>query len=128
MIHNVQQPRTRPTFGDYVRELREGRRSADASFSLRQLAARVGVEPGYLSRIERNEVPPPSEKVVRALAAALGEDSDALLAMAGKVSSDLQAIILKRPRAFAELLRQLKGAPEKAILRVVREVRDGDWS
>ena len=61
------------------------------------------------------------------LAAELGEDPDMLLAMAGKVSSDLQAIIRERPRLFAELIRQLKNAPEDAILKVVREVRDGDW-
>ena len=50
-----------------------------------------------------------------------------LLAMAGKVSSDLQEIIRKRPKLFAELIRQLKEAPDEAIFKVVREVRDGDW-
>ena len=50
-----------------------------------------------------------------------------LLAMAGKVSSDLQAIILKRPMLFSELIRQLKKAPDRAILKIVREVRDGEW-
>ena len=47
--------------------------------------------------------------------------------MAGKVSSDLQEIIRKRPELFAELIRQLKKAPDHAVLKVVREVRDGDW-
>jgi HTH-type transcriptional regulator, competence development regulator len=47
--------------------------------------------------------------------------------MAGKVSSDLQQIILRRPKQFAELIRQLKNAPNHAILKVVREVRDGNW-
>ena len=61
------------------------------------------------------------------LANELGQDPDVFLAMAGKVSSDLQEIIRKRPRVFAELIRQLKEAPDHAILRVVREVRDGDW-
>ena len=28
---------------------------------------------------------------------------------------------------FAELIRQLKEAPDHALLKVVREVRDGDW-
>ena len=61
------------------------------------------------------------------LARELGEDPDLLLALAGKVSSDLKEIIRKRPRLFAELIRQLKEAPDDAILRVVREVRDGEW-
>ena len=47
--------------------------------------------------------------------------------MAGKVSSDLQRIILDRPQLFAELLRQLKDAPDHAIQSVAREIRDGDW-
>ncbi len=47
--------------------------------------------------------------------------------MAGKVSSDLQDIIRRRPDLFGELLRQLKEAPDDAILRIVREIRDGDW-
>ena len=51
-----------------------------------------------------------------------------LLALAGKVSSDLQKIIVRRPKQFAELIRQLKDAPDHAILKFVREVRDGNWS
>jgi len=114
-------------FGSYVRQRREALRKEDKSFSVRQVAARVGVEPAYLSKVERAEVAPPSEATVRRLAADLGEDPDMLLALAGKVSSDLQVIIRERPRLFAELIRQLKDAPEDAILKVVREVRDGDW-
>ncbi len=41
--------------------------------------------------------------------------------MGGKVSSDLQEIIRKRPRLFANLIRELKDVPDHAILRVVRE-------
>ena len=50
-----------------------------------------------------------------------------LLALAGKVSADLLAIIRARPQLFAQLLRQLKTLPDQAVLRVVREVRDGEW-
>ena len=115
------------TFGEYVRTVRERIRSRDRSFSVRQVAQRIGVEPAYLSKIERNQMAPPSEAAIRRLAAELNEDPDLLLAMAGKVSSDLKGIILRRPRLFADLLRELKDAPDHAILRVVREVRDGDW-
>ena len=110
------------TFGDYVRTARERIRGRDRAFSVRQVAHRIGVEPAYLSKIERDQ-----EAAIRRLAEELTEDPDLLLAMAGKVSSDLKDIILRRPRLFADLLRQLKDAPEHAILRVVREVRDGDW-
>lgn len=115
------------TFGEHLRNLREKRRAGDASFSVRQLAVRIGVEPSYLSKIERGLQPPPSEKTILAMAAELGEDPDVLLALAGKVSGDLQAVILRRPKLFAELIRQLKDLPDHAVLRVVREVRDGEW-
>jgi hypothetical protein len=43
------------------------------------------------------------------------------------VSSDLQAAIRKRPELFAQLIRDLKDLPDRAVLRLVREVRDGKW-
>ncbi len=114
-------------FGDNVRAVREQLRRDDRRFSLRQVAFRIGVEPAYLSKVERGDVAPPSEATTVRLARELGEDPDVLLAMAGKVSGDLQQIIRKRPRLFADLIRQLREAPDDAILRVVREVRDGEW-
>ncbi|HET6546621.1 MAG TPA: helix-turn-helix domain-containing protein, partial [Rhodanobacteraceae bacterium] len=78
-------------FGPYVRNRRERLREGDTRYSLRQTAGRVGIEPAYLSKIERAEFPPPGENTIRALAVELNEDADVLLAMAGKVSSDLQA-------------------------------------
>lgn len=69
----------------------------------------------------------PSEAKIVALARDLNEDPDVLLALAGKVSSDLQAAIRKRPELFAGLIRELKNLPDHAVLRLVREVRDGKW-
>ena len=115
------------TFGSYVRTTREKKLKQDRSFSVRQLAQRIGVEPSYLSKVERSQVPPPSEATINRLARELGEDPDLLLAMAGKVSSDLQQIIRQRPQLFADLLRQLRDAPDRAIESVAREIRDGDW-
>ena len=106
-------------FGNTIRKLRERLRDEDRRFSLRQVGQRIGVEPAYLSKIERGDVAPPSEATTVRLAKELGEDPDVLLALAGKVSGDLQGIIRKRPRLFAELIRQLKEASDDAILRVV---------
>jgi HTH-type transcriptional regulator, competence development regulator len=114
-------------FGEYLRQRREERRAKNPEFSVRKLAAKVGIEPSYLSKVERGEQPPPSERTVLALARELGEDQDVLLALAGKVSEDLLAIIRKRPKLFAELIRELKNLPDHAVLRLVREVRDGVW-
>ena len=115
------------SFGEYVRQRREEKRAADPGYSLRRVAASVGIEPSYLSKIERGEQPPPSEETILALAKELDEDPDVLLALAGKVSRELQAIIRKRPKLFAQLIRQLKHMPDHAVLRLVREVRDGNW-
>ena len=81
----------------------------------------------FLSKVERGEAAPPSEEKILRLARELGEDQDVLLALAGKVSTDLQEVIRKRPELFAGLIRQLKDMPDHAVLRVVREVRDGEW-
>ena len=112
--------------GTYLRERREARRATDPSYSLRQLAARIGVEPSYLSKVERGLETPSEEKISR-LAAELDVDGDVLLAIAGKVSSDLLQAIRQRPELFGQLIRQLADMPEHAVLRVVREVRDGNW-
>jgi transcriptional regulator with XRE-family HTH domain len=116
------------SWGAYVRKKREARRAEDPrAFSLRRVAARLDIQPSYLSRIERGAEPPPSEATIVALARELEEDPDVLLALAGKVSGDLQAIVRKRPRLFAQLIRELKNMPDRAVLRLVREVRDGNW-
>jgi transcriptional regulator with XRE-family HTH domain len=115
------------SFGSYIRERREALREDDSAHSVRQLAQRVGVEPSYLSKVERGLVAPPGEEKIIRLAKELGENPDVLLALAGKVSQDLQAAIRKRPKLFAELIRQLESMPDHAVLRVVREVRDGKW-
>ena len=132
-------------FGDHIRKLREQRAEKDPAYSLRQVAFRCGVTPAYLSRVERaevappgeetlvklaherGEVAPPGEETLIKLARELGEDPDVVLAMAGKISTDLRAAILSRPQLFAELIRSIKSTPDHAVLRIVREVRDGNW-
>lgn len=113
--------------GSYLRERREALRREDPRYSLRQVAERVGIQPSYLSRIEREIEAPPGEDTLVRLAEELGEDPDVVLALAGKVSSDLQEVIRSRPRLFARLIRQLEEMPDEAVLRIVREVRDGEW-
>lgn len=114
-------------FGDFVREHRTALAQTDRRYTLRQVALRIGIQPTYLSKLERGELPPPSERTTTALADELGEDRDVMLALAGKVSSELQEIIRRHPVAFASLIRELRHAPADAIIRVVREVRDGEW-
>lgn len=114
-------------FGEYIREKRESLLKQDRKFSLRQVAQRISIEPSYLSKLERGEQTSLSEEKIIALANELKEDPDLLLAMTGKISRDIQEIIRKRPQLFAQLIRDLKKIPDHAVLRVVREVRDGKW-
>jgi len=114
-------------FGNHIRSLRESLSQESKDYSVRKVAKKIGVEPAFLSKVEREVVPPPSEAKIIALAEVLGADKDVLLAMAGKVSSDLLKIITNRPALFAELIRKLKEEPDHAVLRIVREVKDGEW-
>ena len=114
-------------FGTYVRAQRQRLSEDSKDFSVRKVAMKIGVEPAFLSKVEREIVSPPSEWKIIALAEVLGEDKDVLLAMAGKVSSDLLAVIRDRPALFADLIRRLKSEPDHAVLRIVREVQEGDW-
>ena len=118
---------TEPALGEYLRQRREALQAEDRTFSVRGVARMAEIEPSYLSKIERGIEAPPSEPTIRRLAVVLGDDPDLLLALAGKVSDDLQAVIRRRPQLFADLIRQLDEAPDHAVLRITREIRDGSW-
>lgn len=115
------------SLGGFIRERREELRREDARYSLRQVAERVGIEASYLSKVERDLGSPPAEDTLVRLARELDVDPDVLLALAGKISGDLREAIRRRPKLFGELIRQMKDLPDHAVLRVVREVRDGEW-
>ena len=131
MVHTMterpEDPGEARTLGSFLRERRESLRRGDPTFSLRRVADRIGVEPSYLSKVERDIGSPPAEDTLARLARELGTDPDVVLALAGKVSSDLQDVIRRRPRLFGDLIRELRDLPDHAVLRLVREVRDGEW-
>ena len=105
-------------FGNYIKERRlELRKDIESgpTFSLRKVAKRIKVEPSYLSKVERELVAPPSEVTIIALAKALDEDPDFLLALANKVPSDVLTIIMKRPEQLCTLLRLLGNVSTKHL-------------
>lgn len=110
-----------------MRARREALGADNPDYGLRKVAGRAGISPTYLSRLENGKADPPSEEVIEALAKELGENPDVLLALAGKISPRLVEIIAKRPELFAQLIEEFGDLPDHAIVRVVREVRDGDW-
>jgi transcriptional regulator with XRE-family HTH domain len=92
------------TFGKIIRELRLEK----TQYSLRKLAETVRISPAYLSRLESDRDPPPSEEIVIKIARALGTDSDELLSHANKVSPDLIKIIKNHPKSVPAFLRLAK--------------------
>ena len=114
-------------FGEAVRAKRMARMETDPAFSVRKVAERVGIEPSYLSKIERGEQAPPGEETIRRIANELGEDADTLLALGGKVSGDLLEIIRERPSVVAELLRSVRKMSAKRVTDLSRQIRDGEW-
>jgi transcriptional regulator with XRE-family HTH domain len=102
-------------FGEFVRREREAK-----EIGLREMAKMIGVSPTYLSKIERDEFPPPAEDKVRKIAAIIGCDADEMLARADRVSSDLSEIIKRRPVEVAALLRTTKGLTADDMVRLAR--------
>lgn len=113
--------------GDLIRRTRESRGVVDIGFSLRKFAGRLGVEPSYLSKIERGLERSPSEDLLVRIAKELGLDEVVLLASFGRIPSDVREIIMKRPEVFTQLIRSLRDAPDSAMFEVVRRVSDGQW-
>jgi len=110
-----------------IRKLREKRHKYDPQFSLRRFAARVGMSPTYLSKIERDEFPPPSEDKIKAIASILEVDPDELLALAGKISSDIPEIVRRRPALMSNLIREMESMEDEQIDKIFRKVKDGKW-
>ena len=104
-------------FGPTVRAWRE-----EKEIGLRRFADLVGMSPTYLSKIERGDFPPPGEVKIKAIAKELGKDADELLALAGRVASDLEEIIQQKPREMATFLRAARGLAKKDIERLTKQV------
>lgn len=105
-------------FCEFVRREREAK-----EISLREMAKMIGVSPTYLSKVERDEFPPPAEDKVKAIAKIIKCDADELMARAGRVSSDLSDIIKRRPIEMAALLRTTKGLKTEDIARLATDAQ-----
>jgi transcriptional regulator with XRE-family HTH domain len=106
----------REKFGAFIRRLREAK-----GIGLREMARKIGVSPTYLSKIERDEFPPPTEDRVRKIAEILECNVDELLARADRVSSDVSELIKQRPVELTALLRTTRGMSAEDIVRLARK-------
>ncbi|QDV85430.1 helix-turn-helix domain-containing protein [Planctomycetes bacterium TBK1r] len=89
------------TFGQKVRELRQAKH-----FTLRDLAAKVGVGFTYLSKIENHKLEDghgPSEKLIHKLATELDVSETELLLLAEKVPEPIRKRFIERPEIFMKL-------------------------
>lgn len=112
--------------GERLRAARLAAQAAHgARFSLRAVAARIGVSATYLSLLERG-VQRPTEATLRTLADDLSLDLEPLLPLAGRIAEDVVATLRARPR-LADLVRALRDRPDEEIDRTIRRIRDGDW-
>lgn len=102
-------------FGARVRRLRE-----EKGYGLREFARMIGVSATYMSKIERDEYPPPAEERILAIAGALDQNPDELLALANRVASDLTDIIKRQPREMASFLRAANGLTPDAVARLAK--------
>lgn len=98
----------------FGRILKESR--LKARMGLREVAGRIGISPGYLSDLENEKVPPPSERIILEMAVVLGVDKEELLKAASKVDPELSEYVAHEPKAAT-------------FLRLAKEqgYRNGDW-
>ncbi len=90
-------------FGSRIRQLRTER-----GISLRDFADMVGIDFTYLSKIENGKVDPPSEEKIKVMASKLDVESEALLALAGKISSEQIRKAVESNPDVGVLLRKLQ--------------------
>ncbi len=76
---------------------------------MKGLARQLGVDPSFLSRIERGVVAAPVP-IVREISRALGAVEDPLLVLAGHLPEDVEAILLEHPERSLALLREQLGS------------------
>lgn len=106
------------SFGNTIRWRRESRR-----IGLRALARATRLSPSYLSRIERNRVPPPSPDVIGRLAEALNADAEDLLTTAGIVPDSVLGFLRRRPGVAARILSLLGELNEDEIVELVNDLQ-----
>ena len=96
------------TFGKKLREFR-----LRADVGLRELARLIEKSPGYISDVEQDHVPPPSEDVILKISGALSVDKKELLMAAQKMDPEISHYVAREPEV-ADFLRM---AQEKKFNR-----------
>lgn len=105
-------------FGTLLREKREAKQ-----ITLRDFAKQVGVSPTYISMVEQNDAAPPTAERVRKMARVLGEDEDDFVALAGRVSDEMEEAIKKAPAEMASFLRSVSGLSPEQLRKLTERAK-----
>jgi transcriptional regulator with XRE-family HTH domain len=104
------------SFGNFIRMKR-----VEAGYTLRKFAAQVDISPTFVSRMERDEIDPPGEDKINAMAQALAIDAEELTLMAGRVPVKIKEMILHRPQ-LVPLLRTANTKSDYDLQRLIDSV------
>jgi HTH-type transcriptional regulator, competence development regulator len=112
---------------NFGERLREQRRMA--GLSQRELAERIGLDFSYISKVENGRLPPPSADTIVAICAVLGINPEGLLALTGKIPSEVQKTV-SGSRAAQEFMREAQqlgvtDAEWEQMMRSLRSLRGG---
>lgn len=99
------------TFGEKLRALRRA-----SKVTQRELAHQVGVDFSYISKLENDRLPPPAADTLLSICEVLDVNPDELLALTGKLPSDIQETVGKS-RVAQRFLREAQRL----------DLNDEDW-
>jgi HTH-type transcriptional regulator, competence development regulator len=106
---------TGETFGETIKRHRR-----ELVLTQRQVAEKLGIDVTYLSKLENGRGEAPSEKLVRELASELKADPEELLALAGRVPSEIRELA-QGDVEFARFLRRLPEMDEAQRKKLYRQ-------
>ena len=112
------------SFGSVLRERRRG-----AGLTQRELAERAGLDFTYISKLENDRLPPPAADTLVVLSKILGVPAEELLALTGKLPTEVQHI-LSTSSAAQEFLRKaafrgLTDAQWRELSRLLAQITSG---
>lgn len=112
-------------FGTYIKECREELLATDPEYSIRKVAKRVGVDPTFLSRLERERqgARSPRPEIIERLAEELAVERDLLFALANRTPPEVEEAMRSRPEILFAIIRELDRMPDGNLERILRTLQ-----
>jgi len=111
------------SFGQAMKQLRQ-----KAGVSQRELAARIGMDFSYISKIENDRLPPPAADTIVTICRTLNESPEQLLALVGKIPTDVEEAVATKASGQAFLreaqLMKLTDSEWKTIRSALSRLRE----